>query len=229
MYYAIAGKTQNLQQHHHVTLDLDFRNDCKVWLQFLNLADEFPQLYCRPFMDLSKLVKAKDIFFYTDASARHDLGCGGIFMKKKWFFLHWEKGFIHNCKPCIQYLELYAVCIGLFAWATYLRNLRILVHCDNSSVVRMINLTTSDCNCMHLVRRLVLFSLKNNTRVFAAHVKGNSGAWAKQITWQNMTGFKNLGPIIQNWRSPVDKDGWLGGTSWCFIAAREFQTITICC
>ena len=92
MYSKMTNKTKGLRPYHHVNLDMEFRADCAVWLVFLNdKANAFN--HYRPFIDLSKVVVAKDIGFFTDSSANLELGFGGVF-GDQWFCGQWEKTFM---------------------------------------------------------------------------------------------------------------------------------------
>ena len=115
MYAAISEKMMNLKAHHHINLDKEFRSDCSIWISFLTEMDRNPSLYCRPFIDLSEVLTAQELQFHTDASANESLGCGGFF-GSKWFFLQWESNYIRKFNPIIEYLELYALCMGIFIW-----------------------------------------------------------------------------------------------------------------
>ena len=89
------------------------------------------------------------------------------------FFAKWEKNYIKNLNPSIEYLELLGVCTAILLWAKYVQNRRIVIFCDNQSVVSIINNSSSSCkNCMHLVRIITLTSLKFNVRFFARWVRG---------------------------------------------------------
>ena len=66
-----------LKQHHHVRLDSEFKQDCKVWLEFLQ--GELADTVNRPMVDqLSKPTDARSICFYSDSSANKSLGFGCI-------------------------------------------------------------------------------------------------------------------------------------------------------
>ena len=66
MYTKFTGKKyQNLKQHHHIAIDKEFKNDCGVWLQFLNTAERGVN---RPFVDISDTITADVLKFYTDAA-----------------------------------------------------------------------------------------------------------------------------------------------------------------
>ena len=131
---------KTLKSHHHVNLDLEFRADCNMWLNFLEKNDSS---VCRPFVDLSKTVTAEEIFFFTDVAKHADLGFGGVY-NTHWLFGRWGKEFMAK-DPSIEYLELFGLCIAFYAWSRELENRRIVVFCDNESVVAMVNNTSSKC------------------------------------------------------------------------------------
>ena len=121
--YTFAGK---LKQHHHVRLDKEFKLDCEIWVKFLS-EPQYMSAVNRLMIDiLSPALTAQQIFFYSDASAAVHLGFGCIF-NTHWFSQQWEKGFIEHCRPSIEYLELLALCAGIFTWKKQLQNCRIIV------------------------------------------------------------------------------------------------------
>ena len=101
--------------HHHVKVSAEMRADLTTWLIFLNE----PTVYCRPFVDYSEILYASDIQFHTDASGA--IGGGGI-CNAKWFKFLWDKDFLISNKPSIQYLELYALTVGVILWARDFKN-----------------------------------------------------------------------------------------------------------
>ena len=122
------------------------------------------------------------------------LGFGGIFKGTNWFFGQWEPGYIQNCAPSIEYLELYTVCVRILIWADQLKDRRILIHCDNIAVVGMINKNASSCpHCMKLIRILVLHSLRFNIRVFASHIMGKSNNLSDSLSRLQFKRFLSLG------------------------------------
>ena len=151
----VKVKGKPLKDHHHMRLDQEFKADCAVWMKFLMENPENSACF-RLFIDLKGSVDATDISFYTDASANRTLGFGGVLGRNRWFFGKWGEQFMDECQPNIEYLELYAVSCGLWMWSEHFRNKRIVIHCDNTAVVAMINKTSSSCSrCMHLLRLLV--------------------------------------------------------------------------
>ena len=193
MYSKITSKTQHLEPHHHIRVDQELRTDCAMWLAFLDL--DSVTRFCRPFIDLKKIVVASDVNLYSDSSANQNLGFGGVYNNAEFFFGQWEKHYIEQYQPSIEYLELYAVCVGLFIWMENFTNRRILIHCDNMSVVNIINKTTSSCrNCMSLVQLLVSLSLRYNTRVFAQHIFGKNNNLSDSLSRLRFTRFWKLAP-----------------------------------
>ena len=139
-----------LKQHHHVSLDREFRNDCEVWKLFLL----HQSAVCRPFLDLDHEVLVTTLGFFTDASRGKNLGFG-CYYNLEWVFGQWEPNFIDTCKPSIAYLELFALCVGIFTWEKKLTNIRIRIFCDNQSVIQMVNNNTPKCpNYKYLLRML---------------------------------------------------------------------------
>ena len=89
-------------------------------------------------VDVSKFMTAWQLCFYSDASAKVTLGFGAIF-NSKWIYGQWEPGFIKQCNPSIEYLELFALTVAVLTWEEYLENDRIILFWDNASVVEMVN------------------------------------------------------------------------------------------
>ena len=186
------GNTGVLKQYHHVRLDAEFKFDCKVWGQFLNMSNEV--VVNRPMLDRWSYVTTQELCFYSDASANEFLGFGCIF-DSRWIFSAWEPGYIKRYSPSIEYLELYGLCAGIFTWEYELRNVRIVVFCDNSSVVSMINSNSSTCkNCMTLIRLLTLNCLQFNRRLFAKHVPGKENSLSDALSRMMLKKFRRLAP-----------------------------------
>ena len=169
MYAKFRGPMKELRPYHHVRLDQEFKSDCMVWLEFL--SKRVIETVSRPFVDFSKVIFAEDVNFTSDASASRKLGWAAVF-DKSWTFSRWGESFIESYNPSIEFLELYALCVGVFTWIDRLQNSRIWVHCDNQAVCGMINKNnSSSCRyCMVLLRKLVLKCLQHNLRIFAVYI-----------------------------------------------------------
>ena len=195
-------KGNMLKQHHHIWLNNQFVQDCRMWIRFLELADVEPRLLCRPFIDFSLTDTTQILAFYSDASRNGKLGFGAI-MGDRWIVAQWPAGFVEDCQPSIEFLELFALTIAVLSWDddVKLQNTRVTVFCDNEEVVHMVN-TASSCNqCMKLIRILVLNGLKNNRRLFIRHILTKLNILADSLSRLNMTRFWKYAPKSVN-RTP---------------------------
>ena len=134
------------KQYHHVRLDSEFKLDCKVWLEFLQ--GNLNEVVNRPMVDVigHPTDSMSDLSFFSDTSAAENLGMGAVF-NTKWLKGKWGANFIKEKKPSIEYVELFALCVGVLAWQNQpeLCNARITIFCDNIAIVHMINNITSSC------------------------------------------------------------------------------------
>ena len=193
MYAKFTGTFEKLKSHHHVKLDREFKSDCQVWLDCLTHQEVCG--ICRPWVDWENDKVAQIINFYTDASGGIDNGGLGCVYKTHWAVEAWGKRFMLEKKPSIEYLELFALAAGLLMWSrdTDICNNRVIVHCDNMSVVGMINNMTSSCkNCMFLLRRIIKDTMVNNYRVFAVHLRSEENDLADALSRNQMDRFWKL-------------------------------------
>ena len=168
--YTSSKGDKVLKPHHHIKINLGMHEDLGMWLKFL----QHPTVYCRLFLDFDKVWHATEISIYSDASHGETLGFGGI-CEDSWMYGRWEDDFIKDYEPNIAYLELYALAAGVINWLHRFRNRRIVLFCDNQSIVGMVNKTTASCkNYLALIHILVYQSLIHNTRVFTKYVPSKS-------------------------------------------------------
>ena len=147
-------------------------------------------------LDLSETVSAEFLGFLSDASAKETLGFGCVF-GNKWIFAMWEPNYISKYKPSIEYLELYALVAGILTWEFDLKNIRMIVKCDNQAVVCMVNKLSS--SCPHCI--LVLNNLKFKRRIFAQFLGTKQNFLADSLSRGKLSKFFSLAPSLVN-RSP---------------------------
>ena len=203
---------KDMKKHHHIKLTKEMKMDLELWTTFLN----HPSIYARSFMDLNVQITSEDVDFYTDASANPNLGCGGI-CGRNWFILQWNESFVKKYKPSINYLELYALTMGISLWIHKFQNKRISIFCDNMSVVQMVNNNSSKCkNCMVLIRIIVLKALTFNVKINVKHVAGKINIfadWLSRLEYKKFRQhsrkisriFDNKPMIISQELWPIDK------------------------
>ena len=195
--YAAVHGSYRLQPHHHVRITKEFKADLKVWMCFLC----HPTAYARPFLDFQKTWCAQEIDLYSDATGNHSLGVGGV-CRNEWFCRQWDLDFMTAHNPSIEYLELYGVTVGIMNWIHMFKNKRIILFCDNQSVVHMINNMSSRCkNCMVLIRLVVLQGMLFNVRIFAKHVAGKANRLSDLLSRQRIDLFKH--EAEQEGRDPI--------------------------
>ena len=127
---------------------------------------------------------------YSDTTKNPELGFGAI-CQASWTYSRWDPEFIKSKNPSMKYLELFGVVAGVLNWVHRFSNRRIILFCDNSSIVDMINNTSSKCrNCMVLIRFLVLEGLVRNVRILARHVAGSKNFYSDLLSRIKIDKFK---------------------------------------
>ena len=184
--------------------------DCLTWLEFL--SDETAM--CRPFMDFSKTLRAEQINFYTDTSGSEKLGLC-CFFDGQWMHGKWGEEFMKNSKPSIEFLELYAVTVGIIKWADNLVGKCVIMYCD-MSLVDMINNSGSSCrHCMILIRKITLKSLQCNTRFFASNVRTEKNVLADALSRHQMSHFwRSAPPNTRKFLSSIPEELWTPEHIW---------------
>ena len=190
MYAKYSGRVEKLKPYHHVHLDAEFKADCRIWLLFLESS--MITTVARPFVDLNSNKELTQLEFYSDALCSKVLGMGARF-EKQWTFAQLPRNFIKDFKPSIEFLELYGLVTAVYIWFNKLRNTRVVVFCDNESVMFMMNNSSSTCAlCMKLIRGLVLMGLKHNFRIFARHLRSEENEIADSLSHLQFKKFNDL-------------------------------------
>ena len=208
---------RKLKQYHHIRLDGEFKRDCAVWLKFLDTS--LYQSVNWPMVDiLGQLTTSEEIAFYSDASAAETLGFGCL-LEERWIQKFWENGFIERYKPSIKFLELFALAAGIFTWQNqpHLTNCRVVVFCDNTAVMQMINDMMSSCpHCMVLIRKLVLNGLQYNRRLSAKYVNTRDNFLSDALSRGQWKRFWSLGPHMNELPDEISEEIWPASKLWDF-------------
>ena len=195
--------------HHHVRITSEIRRDVLVWKEFLLN----PRVYCRPFMDF-KEIQASEINMYSDASRNFKLGFGAL-CENEWLGEVWDESFMQEKQPSIEYLELFGVTAAVLKWIHRYKNCIIRLFCDNESVVKMLNKSSSRCkNCMVLIRLITLKGLEENVRIFAKHVRSKDNGLSDAISRRDFNRFRRLGPHMDEWPLKVPDEIWPMNKIW---------------
>ena len=218
MYSKFTNLTEEkqLRKYHHINLDQEFKDDCRMWKGFLENHNQVG--ISRPFVDIFGEATAEDVQIFSDASKNFNLGYG-CFFRRSWIVNQWEPGFVEKMDPSIEFLELFAVCVGIFTWTNTLKNRCFIVYCDNESCVKMLNNTSSGSkHCMTLIRNLMKRALRYNFRVFAHHVKGVDNTFSDSISRLKIRYFKYLakkaGVAVDKFPTQASPELWPLSRCW---------------
>ena len=196
--YMTNGK---LKQHHHVNITSEHRADLKVWKTFLS----YPDVFNRSFLELSVLT-AEEIDLFSDASKNPRLGYGGH-CGPEWIVGQWDYHFIVENDPNIAFLELYAVAIGVLKWLRLFKNRKVLLFCDNMSVVHMVNEMTSKCgHCMKLICLIVLEALLWNVKLGAKYVNTKLNGKADTLSRLDVNRFRRISTNMNDQPSSIPEE-----------------------
>ena len=177
-----------LKLHYHMQITSEIRADFTMWMEFLN----HPSVYARGFMDFCVTLVADEKSMFSDAAKSWKLGYGAV-CYNSWLYGQWESNFIEKYDPSIAYLELNALVATILAWIHRFKNRRVIMFCDNQSIVQMVNATSTSCkHCMTLIRILVLKCLQENVRVLARYVKSQENTAADYLSRLKINKFKSL-------------------------------------
>ena len=182
---------------HHISLNRHARADISWWRDFLpswNGVELFQE----------EVITSFDLSLFTDAS---DIGMGGV-LGIDWFSVGWPHGFSADyCSTNFQ--EIFAVYTAVTIWAAKLCNKQILIHCDNETVVAVINSGTCKNNrIMDVVRSMFFVCAKNNISLFAKHVPGLDNATADALSRLQGERFARLLPTARNKPTEIPPTIW---------------------
>ena len=148
-------------------------------------------IFCRPFIQYFEQT-AEDIDMYSDASGSVFKGFG-VNCGKQWTAMQWDATWMKKEKPSIEFLELYTVTVSVLLWIKKFKDTKVLLHCDNESVCRMINSTSSGCKkCMMLIRLIVLEGLLHNVQITAEWVATGDNGKADALSRMEFDKFWKL-------------------------------------
>ena len=168
--------------HLHFNISQELKLDLRLWECIL----DNPECYYRKMFHFDEKLVYSPLEFFTDASTSK--GCGGI-CYNQWFILEWNEDFMKINKPSINYLELYALMLGILAWGNRFRDRCIVIFC----VIHMVNNTTSsNKNCMVLIRMLVLHSTEYNIRIKVKYVRSEQNNFADLLSRLEYKRFREL-------------------------------------
>ncbi len=205
----IYDAMHSLPQHKHVLVTAELKLDLQMWIQLLKESSQGT-----PFLD-TDVMYSDALDFATDASLSGELGWGCVF-GMLWIYGQWPTDFIQECNLSIAWAELLALVVGVIKWSRFFRSRRIVIKCDNQSIVAMVNQQMSKCiRCMRLLRMLVLDQLKGNCKLRATYIAMKENKLTDALSQLQITKFKNLHPEAADLPSePLSSLFPLSTTTW---------------
>ena len=180
------------KKHHHANVNQEMKLDLQTWLTFLNSQI----IFARPFFEFDHTVNSLDVSWFTDASRNPKLGMGGVLANSNWFIAQWDEQFILDHNPSINYLELFALTNAILTWSHKYANKKLILFCDNTSVIHMVNNTTSKCkNCMVLIRLIVLQCLTHNVRIKVKYIPSKENTLSDDLSRLKYKDFRKHAKI----------------------------------
>jgi hypothetical protein len=183
---------------HHIRLTKESRLDIVAWLSFLEGYNGV-SIFIDPVWTISHTVS-----LFSDASG---LGYAAVFRSR----------YLQGAWPppwrdySIAIKELYPITLAVEIWGSSLANKRLMLHCDNQSVVNIINSQTSKCPLiMRLVRRLTVAAMSSNIVLRSVHIRGVDNTVSDRLSrfsdsqarlaapWLN-SGPDNIPPHLLPW------------------------------
>lgn len=159
--------------HYKINLNNEARADILWWLKYL------PTWNGISIIDSSRWLTNTEIDLETDAS---DIGAGCVFMPE-WFYVKFEGELEYLKDKSINFRELYAVVKATVTWCKSLHGKRVIFHCDNLSIVHILQ---SGCSkvpmIMKLVRALFYICAQHQIEYTAVHIPGLSNVKADQLS-----------------------------------------------
>lgn len=184
--------------HHYVKLNVECREDIRMWLYFLSNWNGVSMFYN------VNTISSEDMCLYTDASG--SLGYGGYYEYNGtglWFAEKWPSDFsnlvVDNKEISIAFRELYPIVVAAILWGHMWKTQRIVFMCDNEATVAIIKKGRSKSpHIMPLMRRLTLVAAQQNFVVLAKHVPGRTNTIADSLSRLQIDKFRTLTTIAEH-------------------------------
>ena len=174
--------------NHHISLNSEAQADIAWWLEFLPSWNGMELIQPPP-------ITSFDIELSSDASALGiGAACGNHWISypiSTFACLTWTS---QSDKFDINFWELFALVVAVFAWGDTWNDKQILIFVDNISLT-FIWMRGSKCKyIMRLVRQLFLFTAARNINIMLHHIPGHSNILADHLSRLQVPQFKRLLP-----------------------------------
>jgi len=183
---------------HHIRLTRQSKQDIRWWATFL------PQWN-------GKLLFYDDFWSTSLSCQLFTDGCKhsfGAFFNGAWFC-----STLNACQVpvrlSIAFKELYAIMATLSAWDPSLCGKRLMFHCDNETIVMIIQKGSSKCSHIMALLRYMFFVCANNCiEISAVHIPGSQNCIADALSYFQLNRFHHLLPQADQQPTPIPIINW---------------------
>ena len=171
--------------HYKIKLNDGFKCDLNWWLHYLPQWNGVTLFYDE--MWTSNI----DLHLFTDASNRA-IGC---YFQGSWLYLEFVGSLFYAANMSINWRELFAIIMAAATWGSHLSQKRVLFHCDNLSVVHILQSGTSKCTeMMKLVRTLFYVCAQHQFECNAIYLSTHENEVADALSRVDLRRFRKLVP-----------------------------------
>ena len=186
---------------HRISLNVEAQADISWWLEFLPSWNGREKIHPPPITNF-------DIELATDASG---FGIGASF-GDKWFSRPLsdfdELSWIRRDRFDINFWELFALTVAVFTWGSEWKDKQIIIYVDNMTITHVWLRGSTDKGMMRLVRKLFLFSARNNINILLQHIPGHSNVLADRLSRLQVPEFMALLPSAERQPSSLPTTIW---------------------
>lgn len=185
----------------HVNLGQEVREDLAMWKSFI-----LTEPHHKAFIVYLEM-PADEVAWYTNVSGSQELGFG-CYLNGDWMVGVWRPNFIQpGTSMCL--LELFAVAVSVEKWAEHFPNKCMIIHCDNSAAIAVMNNLTACCTkCLFLVRKMVLTCMKYNMRIRVQYITSENDTIADSLSRFQWDHFFQLVPGAQQSPEVLPQSLW---------------------
>ena len=141
--------------------------------------------------------KSPEFELFTDAAGLHGFG---TYFQGRWCHGHWTQ---EQAGLSLTWKELFPIALSCRLWGHLLTQRKLLVHCDNASVVAvMASGTSRDPYVAQLVRDVFFSAAKYQFVIFVQHLLGTSNVVADSLSRFQMEKFRRLAPDADSKPTP---------------------------
>ena len=186
--------------HHFIKVSKGIKDDLLVWKTFLTGFNGVS------YMQNPNWITNSDLELFTDSAGGVNLGCGA-YLHGSWVFMKWPSHWKNEILSDITYLEIIPIALAIYLWGDRFENKKVLMHCDNESVVSVLNIKSSKSErVMSILRKIVYWSLIHNCQFKAMHISSSDNLIADSLSRGQLEKFKKVAPNTEDTPAEIPQE-----------------------